>query len=372
MPTPPAVPVARPTFTAVPDAAATATEKPRRAVFNGLTDIRTQPLWRVALIALVGSAGINALFYAIGWTGPDLGYLGLGVSIAFSMWLSMAYLNAYASTRFDWLERPWRSFLAAFALNVAVATGVLAAVYFLFFVGFRGESAAHWLARQRFGDYFGSVLIGLLITAIYQGAWFVKLWKDSVREAEALKRAGLTAKYEALNAQVNPHFLFNSLNVLSALVKRDPARAEDFIQGLSQVYRYVLEVRGERLVPLAQELSAARAYAALVGMRFGESRLRVDFDLEAAPGERVVPLALQMLLENAVKHNGATRRTPLHIRVVREGGHLVVRNNRVARFEPAESAGVGLDNIRERYRLATGKDARVTSGEESFEVALPL
>ena len=237
---------------------------------------------------------------------------------------------------------------------------------------FRGEAPAHWLARQRFDNYFGSVLIGLLITAVYQGAYFVRLWKGSVREAEAARRAGITAKYEALNAQVNPHFLFNSLNVLSALVKTSPARAEDFIQGLSQVYRYVLEVGGEQLVPLERELAAARAYAELVGMRFGDERLRIDFDIEPAPDERIVPLALQMLLENAVKHNGATRRTPLHIQVRREGDALLVRNNRVPLFEPAESRGVGLANIRERYRLARGAEVEVVDGRDTFEVRLPL
>ena len=346
-------------------------------VLGSLSDIRTQPFWRVALVALLGSVLINAFFYLVGWvgtgdwTGESLGYLSLGISIAFSMWVSMAYLNAHISAELDWLGRPWRAFATAFALNIVVAVAVLSAVYFLFFVGFQGEPAGRWFARQRFGDYFGSILIGLLITAIYQGAYFVKLWKDSTIQAEELKRAGITAQYEALNAQINPHFLFNSLNVLSALVKRDPDAAEGFIQGLSQVYRYVLEVRGEQLVPLGRELEAARAYAQLVGMRFGE-RLRIDFDLEPRPGERIVPLALQMLLENAVKHNGATRRAPLHVRLTREGDEIVVRNNRVPLFEPPDSRGIGLANIRERYRLATGGEMRVVSGEECFEVALPI
>lgn len=195
---------------------------------------------------------------------------------------------------------------------------------------------------------------------------------ERTAELRTLRAERAEAQLSALRAQINPHFLFNSLNVLSALVKTDPARAEDFIQGLSTVYRYVLEVKGEQLVPLDRELTAARAYGELVGMRFGAERLRIDFDLEPRPGERIVPLALQMLLENAVKHNGATRRSPLHVRLTREGAEIVVRNNRVPLFEPAERRGIGLDNIRERYRLATGKDVRVVSGAEGFEVALPI
>ena len=359
--------------------ASSAPRTARRGLFGSLTDILNQPVWQVIAVALGGALLINGFFWLIGlMASPDerwdetLLNFALGTSIAFAMWMSMGYLNAWLTRHVDWSGRPWRTFAVAFACNVVVATVTLGSVYFLFFVGFQGESPDHWLARQHPGNYIGSVLIGLLITAIYQGGFFLKGYRESAVQAEELKRANLQAKYEALNAQINPHFLFNSLNVLSALVRRDPSAAEAYIQGMSEVYRYVLAVRGERLVPLDRELDALDAFAKLVTMRFGDSRLRILVDLEPRPDERVVPLALQMLVENAVKHNGATRTNPLHIRVVRAGDRLEVTNNRVPLFDAADGAGVGLDNIRERYRLATGREVEIVDGAEAFTVSLPL
>ena len=222
------------------------------------------------------------------------------------------------------------------------------------------------------GNYVFSTLITLVITTIYQAAFFLSTWKATLIQQEQLKSANLTAKYEVLNAQVNPHFLFNSLNVLSALVKRDPDAAEGFIQGLSEVYRYVLEVRGEQTVSLERELHALDAYANLVLMRFGESRLRINVSIVPQAGDLVVPLALQMLIENAVKHNGATRKTPLVIEVARQGAHIVVSNNKVPLFEAVESRGIGLANIRERYGLALGQEVMIEDSADTYAVRLPL
>ena len=364
------------------DSSPPAPPAPRRAGSGGrgiapLVDILSVPLWRNLLIALAGALLINVFFLAIGLQGSLLEDEGvrdmlLGVAIGASMWLSLGYLNSWLTRQVDWLRRPWSSFLTAFASNVVVSVVVLAAIYFVTFVALGDESAGDWARRQHPGIYIGSTLIALLIAAIYQGAFFLGTWKESLLEGERLKTASAAAQFEALNAQLNPHFLFNSLNVLSALVRRDAAQAEAFIQGLSQVYRYVLDVRREALVPVARELDALEAYVGLVQMRFGAERLRVEVDLDAEREAYVVPLVLQMLIENAVKHNGATRRDPLHVRVYTEGDELVVANNRVPRFDRPEGGGLGLDNIRERYRLATGREVGVEALPERFAVRLPI
>ena len=361
-----------PAPTPAPEPPAQPSRRRYHRLLGGLTDIRQQNPFYIVAVAVLGAMLINVFFYFVGFADDTVWGFALGVSIAFAMWLSMAYLNAWLAERVDWLQAPWRAFATALASNVVVGTLALGTVYFVFFVVLGDETAHAWLRRQRFGNYFGSILIGLFITAVYQGAWFVKLWKESLVEGERLKTASISAKYETLNAQVNPHFLFNSLNVLSALVKRDPDAAEGFIQGLSEVYRYVLEVRGETLVTLARELQALDAYARLVTMRFGAERLRVEIRVEPRDDRHVVPLALQMLIENAIKHNGATRRTPLVVEVLAEAGHLVVRNNRVALFEPAEGTSLGLANIAERYRLATGREVTVETTPDTFTVKLPL
>ncbi len=343
-----------------------------------LMNLQAAPVWQAVVVAAVGSFLVNLLFVTASggidstdWANTLRG-MGLGFAIAFSMWLSLAYLNNWLTHRVDWLDKPWPAFGLTLVANIVVGTTVLGFVYFTSFVILGDETALDWLQRQRFGNYVGSVLIGLLISAIYQGAYFIKLWRTSLVEAEQLKSANLTAKYETLNAQINPHFLFNSLNVLSALVKRDPDAAEGFIQGLSEVYRYVLDVRGEQMVSLERELRALDAYARLVLMRFGESRLRIDVSVVPQPGDLIVPLALQMLIENAVKHNGATRKNPLVVEVARQDGHIVVSNNKVPLFEAVESRGIGLANIRERYGLALGREVVVEDTEGTYAVRLPL
>jgi len=129
--------------------------------------------------------------------------------------------------------------------------------------------------------------MGLLITAIFQAANFLNVWKISLVETEKYKNAQLSAQYQTLTSQVNPHFLFNSLNVLSSLVKKDPEKAESFIQQLSNVYRNILDVRNEELISIQQELATLKAYLFLIETRFGE-RIRMDVQIDTKEDEYLV------------------------------------------------------------------------------------
>ncbi len=336
--------------------------------------------WQATLSAFIGALvlsvilvlGINnwgLLATAAGWR-----QFLLSLSIAMSLWLFSSYLNArWLPPYIDWRGAPGRSVAIALVANVVSVYLIMAVVFFVFFVLLRGVSWSEYLDLLSFENIVPSVIITLLVTTVYQSMFFLQGWRDAALHTEQLNSATLLARYETLNAQVNPHFLFNSLNVLSALIRRDPDGAEAFVQGMSQFYRYVLEVRGETLVALSRELQALEAYTQLVSTRFGADRLKIDFRVPEELHERlVVPLALQMLLENAIKHNGASRRNPLLIEVFAEADELVVRNKRVTLFGPVESAGIGLANISERYRLATGRDISIVETEDSFAVRLPL
>ena len=334
-------------------------------------------MWKQVRIAVSIALAISLSFMFLNRGGlPDdfesWADLAFGTTIGLSLWLSMSSLNSWLAPRVQWLDRPARSFLIVMVANVLVASLALAVVRVSFLVGVFGWTFDSWLAKESIREYVFPVLIGLFISAVYQGAAFIHLWKQSLIQAEQHKSANLTAKYEALNAQINPHFLFNSLNVLSSLVRSDADKAEHFIQGLSEVYRYVLAVRNEPTVPIAQELEAMYAYAKLVQTRFGAERLQLDVQLDETTGGRIVPLALQMLIENAVKHNGATRSAPLRISVSREDDHFVVRNNRVKLFEQPAGSGIGLENIRERYRLNGVADIVVEETADAFTVKLPV
>lgn len=340
------------------------------------------PIWRQLLTSGLIVSGISGLiFYISNGTFPSTkeGAIDFffGVSIGVSLWLSMGNLNSWIAPKLDWLERPWQALSVVIPANIFVAAIALFIVRFIFLVYIIGYSFDTFIEREGIGDYFVSILIGLFISAVYQGAWFVRLWKQGIIEKEQLKSSQAAAQYEALNAQVNPHFLFNSLNVLSNLVRTNPDKAEDFIQGLSHVYRYVLDIRKEESVLLAVEVEALRNYTELVKTRFG-ARIHVDDQLTPKlqaghwSDRKIIPLSLQMLVENAVKHNGASQSNPLHIKLFEENDWVVITNNRPPSFEESDGKGVGLTNIQERYQLVADKGIIIEDTEEGYTVKLPL
>lgn len=221
--------------------------------------------------------------------------------------------------------------------------------------------------------YGASFLLLLTTGAIYESRRFFQLWQKTALEKEQLERAHLASQLDGLRSQVNPHFLFNSLNTLIYLIPEDPSKAVRFVQQLSKVYRYVLESRDDKIIPLASELDFLKSYIFLLKERFGDN-LRIEMDgLESrAQTTAIVPLTLQILFENAIKHNVISADKPLTINVFAENGSLLVRNNLQLKNQVMDSTGVGLDNIRQRYQMLADRELGVTTGEGFFEVKLPL
>jgi PAS domain S-box-containing protein len=187
-----------------------------------------------------------------------------------------------------------------------------------------------------------------------------------------LQKENLQSQFETLRSQVNPHFLFNSLNVLTSLIKIEPDLAEQFTIRLSMVYRYVLENKEKDLVTLETELDFLNAYTFLLDIRFS-GKMKVEVNLSEDKLQlKVVPLALQLLIENAIKHNTFSRKQPLLVNVFSEGDYLIVENNLQMREAHVQSTGVGLNNIGSRYAYFT--ERKVISGEvdNKFVVKIPL
>ena len=196
--------------------------------------------------------------------------------------------------------------------------------------------------------------------------------RHSVEETETLKRENLAAQLDALRTQVNPHFLFNNLNTLSSLILENPEHAVDFVQELSKVYRHILEVKDEKSISLKDELEVLNAYTFLLKTRF-DKNLQVNINIPPEKmQQKIVPLSLQILMENAIKHNIVSADKPLHIDVFTENGSLVVSNNLQMKKQINESTGIGLDNIRNRYKLLSNKPVKVTESETNFTVSIPL
>ncbi len=287
------------------------------------------------------------------------------------LFLGMSYWNNYLGKRLIWLINPWKSFWIAFISNIIAVILIVIIVKLIYLPFLFGCDIFCVFKSLSFGEFIIPLTIGLLITAIFQAANFLHVWKKSLVETEKYKNAQLAAQYQTLNTQVNPHFLFNSLNVLSTLVKKDPDQAEKFIHQLSNVYRNILDVRNEELISVKQELETLKAYLFLIETRFGE-RIKMDIQIDPKEDEYLAPLSLQMLVENAVKHNAATLKNPLTIQIYAKDDFWWVKNNRKEMSEPVPGKGMGLENIRQRYQLATGKEIIIQDEADFYAVGLPV
>lgn len=287
------------------------------------------------------------------------------------LFLSMSYWNSYLGRKLTWLSNPWKSFWIALFSNVLVIILTVIIVNVIYRPLLFDCNIFCVFKSLGIGEFIIPIIIGLMVTAIFQAGNFLTVWKKSLVETEKYKNAQLAAQYQTLNSQVNPHFLFNSLNVLSTLVKKNPEKAEKFIYQLSNVYRNILDVRNEELISVHQELETLKAYLFLIETRFGE-RIKMDIQIDAKMDEYLVPLSLQMLVENAVKHNAATIKSPLTIQIYAKDDFWWIKNNRKQMSEPVPGKGMGLENIRQRYQLATGKEIIIQDHEDFYAVGLPI
>lgn len=200
---------------------------------------------------------------------------------------------------------------------------------------------------------------------------YLVAWQEASVNAEKLKKESLVSQYESLKNQVNPHFLFNSLNVLTELLYQNQDQAAIFIKELANVYRYLLENRNKELVELQQELDFINAFVFLLKIRF-DTNLNVNVDLPENSDILIAPLTLQLLIENAIKHNVISEEAPLFVRVFLDGDFIIVENNLQQKNIVERSSKVGLKNIIERYTYLTDHKLDITVNEEKFIVSVPI
>ena len=196
--------------------------------------------------------------------------------------------------------------------------------------------------------------------------------KKSELDAAEFKKQSVEARFEALRNQVNPHFLFNSFNTLSSLVHKDADTAARFIDQLSTVYRYLLANQDNRLVPLSQELEFLNAYLYLLKIRFGDNLIIQQEIKQESESNYVAPAALQLLIENAIKHNIVSKKNQLKIDLFSDNGSIVVKNNLQEKNIKESSTQTGLKNISGRYQFLSNSPIQIDKTEAYFSVKLPL
>ncbi len=224
-----------------------------------------------------------------------------------------------------------------------------------------------------FESFFINIIPTFIVCLIYESVFFFESWQANVKKTEALARENVQSQLETLKNQLDPHFLFNSLNTLASLIDDHNVPAQEYLDRLSDVYRYVLVSRERNTVTLEEEMAFLDAYIYLNKVRFRENLLIEKQIQPEVYSQQVAPLSLQMLVENAIKHNVVSKEKPLTIRISQGAyGYLTVENNIQEKVIFEKSTKVGLQNIINRYKLLTDRQVEIDTNPDFFTVHIPL
>ena len=216
-----------------------------------------------------------------------------------------------------------------------------------------------------------SVVIAMMFF-LYEGIYYFIRSQEIEKEKNALERITAEQRLNTLKNQVNPHFLFNSLNTLVTIIPEEPRLAINFVEQLSKSYRSILEHRDEKLITIDTELDSLDSYIFLLKTRFqGKIQIHNGID-QSVKGHFILPLSLQILIENAVKHNITSKTKPLKVEMTNDENYIIVSNNLQKKNQSYNSTKLGLSNIRSRYELLANKEIRVVENESNFKVYLPI
>ncbi|MFD1163409.1 histidine kinase [Hwangdonia seohaensis] len=288
----------------------------------------------------------------------------------------LGYSNMYFFGYMDGLQ--WKKNETVKRIVIGVFGSTVITLIGLFFlrastsVFYVGNTFEAFLANEKLKYYQFGLWVTLTIVAIFHVIYFYNRYQQNKIKEQKVIAGTASAKFDALKNQLDPHFLFNSLNVLTSLIEENPDNAQKFTTSLSKVYRYVLEQKNKELVTVDEELEFAKTYMSLLKMRFEDSIVFSMPEKASNPESKVVPLSLQLLLENAVKHNMVTSTKPLHIKIYEDRDNLVVENNLQPKQIVKKSSGVGLSNIMQRYDLLTNRKINVNKQANRFAVAIPM
>jgi hypothetical protein len=335
--------------------------------FAGMTNQRFL-LWGILLVAALETLPRGVLDQPFGmyW----LVTYGVSLTFTLALWLGNVALwqrglrrwpqPASTARRLGWLAAGGVSYTVLITLGLDVALTRLEGGHLTLATALRETSL--------------NLVSTLIVLLVYESRHTLGQWELNLHRANQLAQAQTQAQLDALAQQLDPHFLFNSLNTLAALIDPADAPAQHYVEGLADVYRYVLLSRERPTVPLAEELAFVQTYVALQKVRFREN-VQVRYDVPpAALAQHVAPLSVQLLVENALKHNEASQARPLHLHLLADETFLRVENSYQPRSAGlAPGTGTGLANVRQRYALlGAARPVEVGQAGGTFAVTLPL
>lgn len=331
-----------------------------RAIRNGLSTaalvsfVLNFPLLMTLLFGVGGRPGRGEFFTS---------YPEYFLNLFFCFLIGFLLYIAHSGLLERRVKSVWR-YLAVFGLYVTIVFAVVHAHIYLL------DVPEHFINPTRgmfAGQYTLTSLTCVLLSNVF---WLNQRQRTHLIEIERLAAENIRSQYNALRSQIDPHFLFNTLNTLNALIASDSQKAQDYLTEMTALLRHSFSRR--ETITLREELEVARSYAYLMNIRYGEA-LTFRFEVEERFLELpVVPFCLQIVLENAVKHNTITAAIPLIVSVRTEEGRLVVSNPVALKKHDSTGEGIGLRNLSERFRLMTGKEIEIRNEENVFTVSMPL
>ncbi len=321
----------------------------------------------IIIIPLVGLiiVGLYLISYGINDYKDQVQYLIHGLVITTGLWLGCMSIVMLLWKKFPWEQAPFRHLILEIIMITTYTLIFSSLLYFL--------ERRYWNIHkvENLGmEILTTILITYLITSVHESVFFYRQWKYNFSKSVRLERDNIEARYEALRAQINPHFLFNSLNSLTTMVG-DNKPVVDYVQNLSELLRYMLKSGEKELVLLRDEVEITKSYIRLQMMRFPETLdIRVDVP-ENFYHYAIPPLVLQMLVENSIKHNIISREKPLTVEITASKDSITVVNN-IQKKSGVDSTGQGLKNITGRYRFFTNRKIEINETDEIFSVQIPL
>ena len=307
------------------------------------------------------------VFLSFKWTFFALAY-------SLSMGIPFQKISEYMEIKLDesnpWLKNPVRRLLITSVYQSILGIAMLLIVNFVLYIFIRKTTAFTFIEESTHALKYVLISVPIFIP-ITKSLIFFKSWRQSALNEEILKRERLTMEYEILKNQVNPHFFFNSLTALISLVRTDQEKAVEFIEQFSKIFRYRLDHHQNQVVNLLTEKKIVEAVAFLYQIRF-KNELLVNIDLPNSTDKFIVPMALQMLIENAVKHNMASIEKPLKIDLWLNDEYIIVQNNLQPKRTNTISNKIGLKNIQSQYKYLSKKEVIIEHTEEFFTVKIPI
>jgi sensor histidine kinase YesM len=332
--------------------------------------ITKNTIYTYAIILVLGLIGFIARYIQF----PELpltfhlGLLGFSLVMITIIWHFFLWLNNYLNKVYPYERSIPKRIILQLVLGIIFIVLVRLVIFWW------GESRLpiHMDKLFRLATYALFIFLSVGLNLGFFAHHFLRQWKKSIQRAERLEREKTQVQFDNLKNQLNPHFLFNALTSLNSLIFEDQQLASDFLQNLSKVYRYVLQHKEKGLVSLQEELDFISRYVFLLQTRFDRA-LQITFEISGpARDKEIVPVTLQILIENAIKHNIINQARPLHITVSADTEYLTVTNNLQPKNLIETSNKQGLENLKSLYKFISGKPLQICSDQHQFTIQIPL